>query len=592
MTHAVWGVLLTLMLGLTHCRGDPNLADSCPRCPPKTQQPTRILILGDRTGHPNDRIFETVLRDAKRLAPDLIISVGDLIQGYQPDDRISEANAEWVGVMDTFQTVFGPKIPLFATAGNHDIWSEKSETLFEETVGHAPNFSFELQDVRIILFDTSRFETESAITDDALNWLVRELYKARRYRSRIVVTHRPLWAINPGGKYGAPLHDVLIAGDVDYVITGHWHHAMSDERDGIQYRMIGPSGARPNRADHPETGNFQQFGWLVLDDGEVTLSLLDAGGVHGSDAFPYAVNQLEYKIEHRGVTARGFEIDPTSPAIRGKFEIGLTNVTKTSLHDAAFFSKGNWRMSPRRLPISLSPGQAIQLPVRFSRDPDAPLFPGPEFQISFPFLNGGTYKMKKALSPTLVRDIARCDAAPVVDGKLDDPGWQHAISLGGLHDVRGPSVPKSFVNMCYFNDLIYINATIEDGSDAARSARPRDTWIEDRDHFLVLFKPDIESSSYLKMVIDRRGTIYDRRLNIGADKINEQAFNDGAGAVQNSERGWTVEMALLLPQSIHSGERYGFNFAVSDVESAQMSIGWWQPLLEHNRHSFGILYFR
>lgn len=400
----VSSMLFLLLQGcLSAPADDAALSASSPEPDCPQAKPTRVFILGDRTGNADDDVFSGVLEEMKRFAPDMVIAVGDLIEGYQEDLALNETEQEWDHVLDLVRRALGDT-PFFSVAGNHDVWSEQSRLLFEKKLGHHINHAMDVGSARIILFDTSRYASEAEIPEAALEWLWRQLYTARKQAVRIVITHRPLWAIDPGGRYGSPLHDVFIAGNADWVLSGHWHHTMSDDRDGIKYRLIGPSGALPNRPDHPESGNLQIFGFFVIDDRRVDLSLIPAGSVRPSDAYPYRFNQLEWIIENRAVQIEGFNFISSHPKPRGKFRLTLKNVTEEKMSGTLAFDnkRSAWRIAPVSKAVVLDPGESTRLVFWYSRRRNAALFPGPYFSIAFPWPDNGTYVLGAHISPTVV----------------------------------------------------------------------------------------------------------------------------------------------------------------------------------------------
>ena len=77
-----------------------------------------FAIFGDRTGGPAEGI--TVLADAVEdvnlLEPDFVMTVGDLIDGYNEEPQ-------WLAQMREFKTTMnGLLMPWFPVAGNHDVY--------------------------------------------------------------------------------------------------------------------------------------------------------------------------------------------------------------------------------------------------------------------------------------------------------------------------------------------------------------------------------------------------------------------------------------------------------------------------------------
>ncbi len=564
-----------------------------PTCP--EPGPLRVLVLGDRTGRPDDKLFLPALKEAARLKPDMILGVGDLIDGYQPDERLAEASGEWDHVIGMIRRALG-NIPLYTTAGNHDVWSETSEALFEQKVGHPVNYSFDAGGARVILFDSSRAKKESDISDEALDWLVKELRLAREHTARIVVTHVPLFAISPGGKYGSPLHDVLIAGNADWVIAGHWHHAMSDTRDGIRYRMIGPTGTRPHRPEHPESGNFQQFGLMTVGKDGVELTLIPAGALRSADAFPYEMNQLEWRIENQAVAVQGFEFDPFRLRRSGSFHVIITNVAAEQLEAETSFrdEESGWRIRPESVKVSLGPGESTRMRLTFTRSARTSLFPGPRVRLGFPWPGNETYLLDGNLTPVLARKLRSSRQAPDVDGIQRESSWKNATDLGPPNRTYGPKpLGEVRVRLLENGDTLYLAARLEEPTAADQaSVQGRASGSEGEDHLVLLVDTDPDDRSYLRLVVNPYGKLTIRRIGALDGAAQEITWTEEMRvAAVRDENGWSMELALPFDELeiTPSTRQIGFNFARRRVRDGAVSFAYWQPLLDHDEPVFGRL---
>ena len=77
-----------------------------------------FVVFGDRTGGPAKgvSILADAVRDVNLLEPDLVMTVGDLIDGYNQSDKWLVQMREFKGIMDRLLC------PWFPVAGNHDIY--------------------------------------------------------------------------------------------------------------------------------------------------------------------------------------------------------------------------------------------------------------------------------------------------------------------------------------------------------------------------------------------------------------------------------------------------------------------------------------
>jgi len=93
-----------------------------PLAPPLGAESFSFVVLADATdaGPNNVDVLRRAVREANLLGPDLVLNVGDMVQGYCDRDR-------WlVQMKEVRQVMDGLAMPWFPTPGNHDVyWSTK-----------------------------------------------------------------------------------------------------------------------------------------------------------------------------------------------------------------------------------------------------------------------------------------------------------------------------------------------------------------------------------------------------------------------------------------------------------------------------------
>jgi 3',5'-cyclic-AMP phosphodiesterase len=215
----------------------------------------RFVILGDRTGEAQPGVYERVWQQAAAETPAFVLSIGDTIQGLNDET----AESEWRHV----QQILAPfrRIPLYLAAGNHDIWSEHSERLFQKYAKHAPHYSFDYEQAHFTILDNSRTEEFSS---DELTFLERDLQAHAAQPLKFIVSHRPSWLIAVMlGNPQFPLHQAAKKYGVQSVIAGHVHQMLHVDLEGVTYLSMASSGGHLRASKKYEDGWF--FGLTVVD---------------------------------------------------------------------------------------------------------------------------------------------------------------------------------------------------------------------------------------------------------------------------------------------------------------------------------------
>jgi 3',5'-cyclic AMP phosphodiesterase CpdA len=116
-----------------------------------------FAVFSDLTGGERDRIFEIAVAQLNLLRPELIINVGDLIDGGTED--LGEINAQWDSFDERAERALAP---VFYVGGNHDLTGSVLQGVWEERIGRR-YYHFVYKDVLFLVLDTEDNTPERAL---------------------------------------------------------------------------------------------------------------------------------------------------------------------------------------------------------------------------------------------------------------------------------------------------------------------------------------------------------------------------------------------------------------------------------------------
>ena len=236
-----------------------------------------FAVFSDLYGGERERVFEIAMSQLSLLRPELILSVGDLIDGGTEDRE--QLEGEW----DDFDAkVSGMRAPVFYIGGNHDLTNLTMRELWEQRYG-ARFYHFVYKDVLFLMLDSEDFEREKMqeiyeARREALQYLARDQadkWQSSRYfnmperrtgavgrrqaayfvsiieehpdvRWTFLLIHKPVWRNENATTFQA-IERALT--DRPYtVINGHFHSYSLTARHGRDYIHLGTtSGSQDSR---------------------------------------------------------------------------------------------------------------------------------------------------------------------------------------------------------------------------------------------------------------------------------------------------------------------------------------------------------
>jgi len=153
------------------------------------------------------------------------------------------------------------------------------------------------------------------------------------------------------------------------------------------------------------------------------------------------------------------------------------------------------------------------------------------------------------------------DAAPVIDGRLDEAAWQRAPWTTDFVDIEGEQRPvppryRTRARLLWDADALYIAAELED-PHVWGTLTERDAVIFYDNDFEVFIDPDGDHHLYGELEVNALGTVWDlllvRPYRDGGPAVNGWTMTGLQTAVHvdgtlndpsDTDRGWTLEMAI------------------------------------------------
>lgn len=270
-------VLLTVLLLYPQAQAAPDPWSAAPVL--DAPEDFQFAIVSDRTGGHRDGVFEQALQKVNLLRPSFVMTVGDLIEGYDHDGPTIDA--EW----DEVTGAVGEHLDMrfYYVPGNHDIhWKETtglvSKERWEARFGRT-YYHFVYQNVLFLCLNTED-PPPSSIDLQQQAYFADVLAKHPDVRWTCLFMHKPMWAIPEARGWVAM--ETLLADRPYTVFAAHWHQYHHEVRKGHDYFVLGTCGGSSDLRGQAY-GELDHLTWITMTEAGPAVALIALDGVHDQD---------------------------------------------------------------------------------------------------------------------------------------------------------------------------------------------------------------------------------------------------------------------------------------------------------------------
>ena len=283
-----------------------------------TTRPLRVAVVADINGQYGSTVYDPCVHlgveRLAELAPDVVLSAGDMIGGQRPG---LDYRAMWTSFHEAVtDPLAAAKVPLVVAPGNHDASAYSKFTLeraifvdewqhqrpdvnFVDDAHYPLRHAFTRGPALFVALDATR---SGPLSRDQRAWLDDVLTRHADRPVKVVYGHLPLYAFAQGHATNevlgdAALEQLLIDHGVDLYISGH-HQAYFPGRRG-PLRLVGASSlaAGSRKLLGEEDRAAPSFLWIEIDvDGVRSVEALPSPHFRT----PVERQGLPFAIGHRG----------------------------------------------------------------------------------------------------------------------------------------------------------------------------------------------------------------------------------------------------------------------------------------------------
>lgn len=565
-----------------------------------------FAVLGDRTQEHTPGVFKDIVMQINKLKPDIVLNVGDVIEGYSDDKKL--LREQWKEYKAIHELV---KAPYFYTTGNHDISPGHDQVmlpLFKQYLGE-PQYTFTHKNTYFVIFDSSIWVTYEELPESQWKWLEDALSRKPKADNIFVFMHRPYWMDYIGSDKPDRMHDLFKKYKVTAVFAGHHHFYCSAEYDGILYTEIGSSGGKLFNGVIEDEGKFFHFLFGTVKGKKVILGVVKKDDPDNTilpwDLVTWSYAKQKFSMKKEGIYLPPVEVEDgkqfSIPGYAVKIQNKLKNTLDTKL---TWISEGNWNIDPVNLPVKLNSGDAVDL--SFSLTQIGSIFPLP--RVSLPLMIGQNKSTSIEAKMPISRKLKcpRFDRAPAIDGQKEKL-WEKAMKISAFcgKDETPSRVEETHFYFGYDDDALYVLVEARESQMekllVTVDKRDQDVCDDDYAGFFLApeIKPEEEDVILYQIYINTHPSIFDIKYLTDKEtaEIKKEELewdSDTKVKVTKKENGWMMEIAIaansLGVEKINSGDEWKLNFRRK--QQPNKTTADWQPNLGHDWRHQGTMVFK
>ena len=414
---------------------------------PDEQDAFFFVVFGDRTTGPPEgiQVLASAVDEVNLLAPDFVINVGDMVQGYNDTPEWLTQMREYKGVMAKLAC------PWFPVVGNHDLyWRGKGERpRNEHDAEYETNFgplwyAFRHKKSWFLALDSDEGDPRTGkkefndpacqtMSPEQFAWLSETLQKAKSADNVFVFLHHPRWLKNNYGDDWERVHQLLAAnGNVRAVFAGHIHHMRYDgQRDGIEYFAMATVGATYDDVA-PRAGFLHEYHVVTVRKGRIAVASFPVGSALDTRAITGKVSDetrlLAQSLAPHWSGSLSFAADQS---VSGDLALEIRNPTTRTLEltGAGESEDARWAFAPEHQHLKLGPGETKSLELHVLRAPGMldEWLRLPELALNVDYLGEGWRVPMPEKRWKLPLELASLPLPP-------RPASERVLALDGQHD--------------------------------------------------------------------------------------------------------------------------------------------------------------
>lgn len=236
-----------------------------------------FIVIGDRRGGGEGEwpLFDQAMDEVNLLRPDFAITIGDHIEGYNPNLEV--IGAQWKDYREHADRL---DVPLFLLPGNHDVSNPAMLQYWKENIGRT-YYSFDYKGAHFLVLNSYEHfhENNAHLGEEQLAFALEDLANTQNATHTFVLMHHPIWQY-PNNADWQKVEEAL-ANRPHTVFAGHTHTLTFEQRNDARYiivsttRGFGPSDPT-NRIT--ELGVFPLYTLVTVGGDEPRIVHIEPGG--------------------------------------------------------------------------------------------------------------------------------------------------------------------------------------------------------------------------------------------------------------------------------------------------------------------------
>ena len=405
-----------------------------------------FVVFGDRTGGPAEgiKVLEKAVEETNLLDPDLVLTVGDLINGYNDTPAWMKQMEEFRGVMDRLGTAW------FPVAGNHDVYwrgegkppPQEHESNYEKHFGPLW-YWFEHKKHGFLVLYTDEHDPEKGpknfgdpnqmqMSAEQLVWLKRSLGEMSHCEQIFVFLHHPRWMPYYKASNWPTVHrELAAAGNVSAVFAGHIHRLhYGGKKDGIEYFALATTGG--SMPGHfPEMGYVHHLNVVTVRKGSFSMGIVPVGSVIDPRIYTWEKQQMIDSLRNLKPV-----ITPVAVGAGGSAETDMeVEIVNPAPHPIEVTvsapAAGHWFFLPDHHHETIQPREIVRFPFHAYRPvTSVGRFRIPALEVSVDLLTEGT---RVPIPPRKTNIPVKLEALP--EEFFADSNGDKAVYFKGKNDA-------------------------------------------------------------------------------------------------------------------------------------------------------------